>query len=108
MHIDYAAEAFKRMTQPQHGPALNDRQTVESLVSYPEFLALTDKISDEKINSIAQTVRNAQKSKYAKVTAAQKYTLANALIAQHGSALSVYAQAFGKTQDEFTTLVASV
>lgn len=107
MHIDYAAESFKSMTQPRYAEPLTNRQVVECNVTYPEFLALADAIGNEKISSIVATIRKSAGNKFAKTTSAQKFTLAMALLDAHTTPAAVYAAALGVTEDEFLAAVAA-
>ena len=77
MHIDYVVELF---------------------INESEFLKLVDSIGNEKLSSIATTVRASANNKYAKVTAKQKFALATGLLDQYKTARAVYAAAFGVTE----------
>ena len=98
MHIDYAKECFLARETPKHSQPFDEQQLVELFVSESEFLKLVDSLGDEKLSSIATTIRASQKNKYAKVTAKQKYALATGLLTQYKTARAVYAAAFGVTE----------
>lgn len=108
MHIEYAAEAVRRMTQPKHSAPLAARDVVAAHAAEPELLALADALGDAKSSSIVGTIRKNAGSRYARVTPAQKGALAGALLGRYGSPQSVYAAAFGVTESDFAALVAAV
>lgn len=105
MHIDYAAETFLRHTAPKHSAPSTAQQTVAVLAAEKEFLALAEQVGDEKTSSIVTTIRKNASNRFAKVTEAQRFALASALLAKHGSALNVYAAAFGVSAEEFNTTI---
>ena len=98
MHIDYATEQFLARETPKHSQPFTQQQLVELFINESEFLKLIDSLGDEKLTSIAATVRASAKNKYAKVTANQKYALASGLLTQYKTARAVYAAAFGVTE----------
>lgn len=101
MHIEYAADLLVRAESPRYGEARSHQQTIELVAAEKEFLALAEKIGDEKISSIVMTMRSAATSRYAKVTARQKFAIAAALLAKHGTARAVFAAAYGVSEDDF-------
>ncbi len=94
MHIDYAKECFLARETPKHSPPFTQMQLTEMFIHEPEFLKLVDGLADEKLSSIADTVRASAKNRYAKVTANQKYALAAPLLKKYKTARAVYAAAF--------------
>ena len=101
MHISYAAEAYVAADAPKHSPRDTDQRIVERFAAEKEFLALADAIGDAKTSSIVATIRKNAGNKYAKVTPAQKYAVAAALLLKHGTALAVYAAAFNASEADF-------
>jgi len=99
MHIDYAKECFLARETPKHSQPFTHQQLVELFIAEAEFLKLVDAIGDEKLSSIASTIRATAKNKYAKVTPKQKYALAVALLERYKTARAVYAAAFYVTED---------
>lgn len=98
MHIDYAAEALVGMESPKHVAPFPAQSIVEAFAAEKEFLDLALSLRDEKICSIAGTVKSSESNHYKKVTHAQKHALASALLVKFGTARAVYAAAFGVSQ----------
>lgn len=98
MHIDYAKECFLARETPKHSQPFTELQLTELFIHESEFLKLVDGLGDEKLSSIAATVRASANSRYEKVTANQKYALAAPLLKKYKTARAVYAAAFGVTE----------
>lgn len=110
MHIEYAAEVYKSRTQPKYSPPSAPHDVIAGLVTEPEFLALADKLDDEKVRGIAATLRkNYNPSvRFQKATPKQRNALALALLEKHGTPLAVYAAAMGVSETEFLAIVEEV
>lgn len=100
MHIDYAKECFLARETPKHSQPFTNLQLTELFIHESEFLKLVDDLGDEKLSSIASTVRASAGNRHAKVTANQKYALAAPLLKKYKTARAVYAAAFGVTEAE--------
>ena len=107
MHIEYAAEQFKRLAQPKRVDPAPDQKIVEMFVSEKEFLALAINSGNEKAAAIAETIRN-NTNKYSRVTAKQAYVIASELLNKHSTAKAVFAAAFGVSEEQFGEIVESV
>lgn len=106
MHIQYAAESVKRQLNNRWTEeSKKDHQAVEVNVTEPELLSAAEKIGDAKAASIVATICKNKNNRYAKTTAAQKWALTTALLTAHGTAVAVYAAAYGITAEEFQKLV---
>lgn len=97
MHIDYAREVVE-----YHEDDFDDHNLtiLKSLAPETEVIRVAESFGNEKISSICATMRDAQKSKYKKITDKQRYAVAAFLLEQFGTARAVLAKAFNTTESD--------
>lgn len=97
MHIDYAKEVVE-----YHEDNYEDHNMtiMTSLAPETEVMKVAESLGDEKISSICSTMREAEKSRYRKITDKQRYAVAKALLDNFGTARAVLAKSFNTTEEE--------
>lgn len=96
MHIEYAADAVIRAEK--NG---SDRAVLECYADDGVLLKLVDQLGDEKAKSIAETVRAAAKTRFAKVTSKQRWALATAILNKYPTARAAFAAAYNVSEEAF-------
>lgn len=100
MHIEYAKDLLLSKEKPRYSVPLSAQAIVEAVVCENAFLVLALKLQDDRVCGIVGSVQAASSHRFKKVTPAQKYALAQALLGQYGTPRAVYAAAFGVSEKD--------
>jgi len=99
MHIDFAKEVYESNKNQKYCAPVSDQHILE-ILAIDQMLDLCVKIGDEKIQTIAKSMKEAENNRYKKVTEKQKYAIAKFLLDNFHDAKEAIAAAFNKTASE--------
>lgn len=100
MHMDYAKELVERYENDRFLSENADEHIANAIIVEPVVLALIDRVGDEKHRSIVESIREAENSRYKRVTQAQKIALVDFLLEKYGTARAILAAVYGVTENE--------